>query len=257
MQFCGLLEKTINMKNKVCFFTPASSDREDEFVQMSNSLKKFHPDVPLFRWNDDKIKAYQDQHFFYRATPIIAKELFRDYDYVVKMDSDTIVTGDLSELWNGDFDVAVVNNSNPREFKAYNYQILDIHPYAYVNCGLVSMHSERFINHWLNLCFSEHFASYQMREQDLLNIMVHYGDYKVKKMDEGDSFYGLASKGYWSEIELKDDKLFLAKGEEGWPDKDKWIKAIHFAGGNIPNKMNLHTKFQPEIVKVLKGYQNE
>lgn len=240
------------MKNKVVFVCPADSAHNDEFIKMSNSLHHFHPDIPLIRWHDEKIKTYNDPSFFYRATPIIAKELHKDYEYIVKIDCDTVVTGDLSELWNGDFDVAVVNNSNPKENQTSPYQLWDIHPYAYVNAGLVSMRTDEFIEHWLKLCFSGHFNAYQMREQDLLNILVHYGNYIVKRMDEGDSFYGLASKGYWSQIHLlSDGKLFLPKGEDGWPDKDKFIKAIHVAGGNVPNKLDFHTRMQPDVVKRL------
>ncbi len=242
--------------NKIAFYCPSDSNHEDEFQKMANSLKKFHPDIPLIRWNDEKIKAENDPNFFYRAGPIIARQL-KEYDTLIKIDSDTIITGDLSELWEGEFDVAVVNNSNPVDHKNYPYQLWDIHPFAYVNAGLVVLKSKRFIEHWYNLCQSGHFQAYQMREQDLLNIMIHYGDYKVKRLDEGDSFYGLASKGFWPQIVLKDDKLFLPKGEDGWPDKDKWIKAIHFAGGNDPNKFNLAIKFQPEIVKKLEEYISE
>lgn len=240
------------MKKPVAFYCPADSNHEDEFQKMSNSFKKFHPDVPLLRWGDEKIKSYSDQNFFYRAGPIIAKELIAEYDCVIKIDSDTVITGDLSDLWTGNFDVGIVNNSNPREFQSYPYQLWDIHPYAYANAGLVSLRSEKFITHWLQLCIGGHFMAYQMREQDLLNIMIHYGDYAVKRFDEGDSFYGLASKGYWAEIQLKEDgSLFLPKGEDGWPDKDKIIRAIHVAGGNVSNKFDFHTRFQPDVVKRL------
>lgn len=238
--------------NNVCFITPASDNREDEYQKMYASFKKFHPNIPMFRWNQKKINSYKDQNFFYRATPIMAKEMLEKYDTVIKIDTDSIVTGDLSQLWQGDFDVAVVNNSNPREHESYPYTLWDIHPLAYVNCGLVVMKSKAFVNQWLKLCFTGHFNNYQMREQDLLNIMVAYGDYKIKRMDEGDSFYGLASKGYWPDIKLVNNQLLLEKGAQ-WPDKDKFIKVIHFAGGNVPNKFNLHTKFQPDVVKYLEG----
>jgi hypothetical protein len=87
-----------------------------------------------------------------------------------------------------------------------------------------------------------------MKEQDLLNIMVFYCNYDVKFLDAENSFYGLASKGYWSEVILKGDELILP-GNEEWNKEDKTIRVIHFAGGNSPDKGNFRIRFQPEIVK--------
>jgi hypothetical protein len=149
-----------------------------------------------------------------------------------------------------DYDVACVNNSNPRELKKLEILVWNINPLAYVNCGFVAMRNKEFIEHWLGLCYSEHFYYYRYREQDLLNILAFYGNYKVKLLDQGDSYYGLASKGYWNMIELRDGKLVLPKREE-WPDQDKEIKVIHVAGGNDPMKMNLRPYFKEEVIKHL------
>ena len=70
-------------------------------------------------------------------------------------------------------------------------------------------------------------------------------------MDAGDSFYGLASKGYWPNITLKGKVLKLMKNEE-WPkDRDKTIRVIHWAGGNRPNKMQFRLNFKPEVAERL------
>lgn len=250
------------MKNKVCFFSIADNNNLKYFKLLEASLKKFHPDIPLLLWDETKIQQYKDPQFFYRATPIIAKELIKEYETVIKIDADSIVTGDLSDIWEKfEYDVAVVNNSNPREFKSYPYALLNIHPYSYVNAGFVAMRSEAFIDEWYNNCFSILYNGFQMREQDFLNLLVHGNHYKVKRLDEDDSFYGLASKGYWPEIELVGEKLLLRKeptevghwpkDEQPWPDKDKYIKVIHWAGGNTPDKMNFRIHFQPEVIKKL------
>ena len=198
-----------------------------------------------------------------------------------KLDADTVITGNLDHIWEGEFDVAVVNNSNPREDKAYPVRLWNINPLAYVNCGFVVMKSKAFVDHWMGLCYSEHFNSYQFKEQDLLNIMVFYmsqlvsGQYKVRFLDKSDKWHGLISKGYWPNIEYKakwknnmnmsgakygtvkitqekvGDVLLLRKNEE-WPkDEDKIIKVIHWAGGNQPGKMNFKLHFKPDVVKRL------
>lgn len=77
------------------------------------------------------------------------------------------------------------------------------------------------------------------------------GPYTVKLLDMSNKWHGLISKGYWPSIELVGDKLILRKNDE-WPiDEDKEIMAIHFAGGNDPQKGVYRTKFKPEVVKYL------
>lgn len=241
--------------NKRCFFTIADNNNLKYYEMMKNSLAKFTSD-PLILIDDEKIKQLGDPHFFYRSTPIIAKALFKDYDWVCKLDCDQIITGSLDHIWEDDFDVAVVRNSNPREDAKYPVRLMDIHPFSYVNCGFVVMKSKAFVEHWLKLCMSEHFINFQYKEQDLLNILIFYagtnfgGPYKIKFLDDSDSFYGLASKGYWPNIILKNNELFLPP-TEGYPKEEKKIKVIHFSGGNIPNKVNYRIHFQEEVVKHL------
>lgn len=242
------------------FFSIADRKNLPYFEMMKNSLAKFYPDTPLILINEEAIDRFKDPHFFYRATPIVAKNLLRDYDVVIKIDADTIITGNLDEAIEGDYDVGVVYNSNPREDKAYPIRFLDIDPMKYVNAGFVVMKSKAFVDHWLYLCRSPHFLNYQYREQDLLNFMVWYmseemgGPYKVKFLDQGDSFYGLASKQFWTDIVVKDNQLVLppVTDESGtYPDTEKIIRAIHFAGGNTPDKMKYRLRFQPDVVKFI------
>ena len=240
---------------KRCFFTIADKNNLSYYDKLKNSLAKFTSD-PLILIDEPNIKQLGDPYFFYRATHIIAKALLKDYDEVTKLDADTIITGNLDHIWDGDFDVAVVKNSNPREDKVYPVRLLDIHPFSYANCGFVVMKSKAFVEHWLKLCMSDHFGNFQYREQDLLNIMIFYmgttfgGPYKVRFLDDEDSFYGLASKGYWPNIVLRENELILPS-TDGYPDKEKKIKAIHFAGGNVPNKGNYRLYFQPNVCKRL------
>jgi len=239
-------------------FTVYDGNNEKYAKKFIASLRKFHSEeeLPLVLIDENELLQIADPHKFYRMTPRIAKDLIEEYDLVIKFDCDQVVTGDLSELWKGKFDVGVVNNSNPRNLDHMNKtgqktSVWDIHPLAYVNCGLVVMQNKKFINHWWKLCNSPHFDNYQYREQDLLNIMVFYGDYKVKNMDAGDSFYGLASKGYWPNITLEGKVLKLKKNEE-WPkDRDKTIRVIHWAGGNVSNKMHFRLNFKPEVAERL------
>lgn len=237
-------------------FTIADQNNLQYAGKMINSLRKFHSEkeLPLALIGPEKLKEVlpKDPMFFYRATPIIARDLWKQgYDTIIKIDADSVITSRLDHTWDGEFDVGVVNNSNPREMKTYPVSVWNIHPLSYVNCGYVVMKSERFINHWLNLCNSVHFDYYQMKEQDLLNIMVFYMDFKVAFLDAGNKWNGLISKGYWPLVELRDKKLILPKNNE-WPaQEDKEICVIHVAGGNVPDKFNFNIHFKPEVAKWL------
>ena len=238
-------------KNKIIAFTVADSNNMKFYEMLKNSWNKFHPNIEinLIAGEDLQNRLKQDPFFFYRAKPVLAKEAFeKGYDTVVVLDVDQIITGDLSHTWESEFDVTVVQNSNPKEAKIYPVQVWDIPPMAYVNCGYVVMKSKTFVDHWYSLCFSNHFNSYQFKEQDLLNILVFYCGYNVNFLDSGDKFHGLASKGYWMNIELKDGKLVLPQNSE-WPQSgDKEICIIHFAGGNDPTKGNYRIRFQDKVV---------
>lgn len=239
------------MKNKIIAFTIADENNLKYYHGLKNSWDKFHKDIPLRLYGSDYLKDVKDPAFFYKATPLIGSELLKEYDTVIKLDSDQIITGDLSHVFEEDFDIGVVNNSNPKEMKSYMVSVWDIHPMAYVNCGFVVMKNKKLVDHWLKLCNSEHFNGYRMREQDLLNILVFYGDYKVNFLDSSDKWHGLISKGYWNKISLVGDGLVL-KSDGEWPkDEDKKIVCIHWAGGNI-QKMNYNLYFQPEVIERLK-----
>ena len=238
---------------KKAFFSIADSNNIKYFELMRNSLNKFHPDIPLILIDEEKIKQLGDPHFFYRATPIIAKALFKDYDVVCKLDADQLILGNLDHIWEGEYDVACVKNSNPKEDKNYPIRLMDIHPYSYVNCGMVVMKSKAFVEHWLKLCYSDHFQNFQYREQDLLNIMVFYmgaqfgGPYKVRFLDDSDKWHGLVAKGYAPMTKLIDGKVILPKNTE-WPqDQDKQIVAYHWAGGNSADKMKYKLIFPKEV----------
>ena len=45
---------------------------------------------------------------FYKATPFIASKLLEKYDLVLKLDADRDITGDLSHIFNGGYDIGTV-----------------------------------------------------------------------------------------------------------------------------------------------------
>lgn len=237
---------------KRVYWSIADNNNLPYFKAMATSFKAIHPNEELVLFGQNEVRQTGDPDIFYRATPYFTKILMdQGYDEVCKLDADQIITGNLDHIWEGEFDLAGVFNSNPKEDVINPIRLLDINPFYYLNCGFVVMRSKEFVDHWLTLCTSDHFRNYQYREQDLLNIMVFYGNYKVKFLDESNKFHGLVSKGFWNKIELRGEKLVLPKGE--FPQEDKEIVCIHVAGGNNPTKMRLGPYFKPEVLKYMEG----
>lgn len=229
------------MKKKVCFFTMASEGENMRYAKMcANSLKKFHPDVPHF------IKPFEALHNF-RIYALHGKELAKEYDLVINIDNDSIVTGSLDHIINDDsFDIGGVLNNNLIDPKL---QLWDTPNEFYINCGFVAIRGERIWNWWDKLNHSIHWDKYQFREQDMLNIIFHYGDVKTKVFDHSNMWHGLIHKGQWGKVIMKGDEVILPK-TEGVCNEDKIVKIIHWAGGQIP-KMNYWTCFPKPVAERL------
>lgn len=242
---------------KAIAFTIADKNNEWMVPMLRNSLRKFHSEeeLPLKVYGEEELSKIEDPHKFYRATPMFARELLKDYDLVIKMDCDQIVTGDLNHILNSEYGVGVVYNWNRVDPLTYGeIGLLTIQPRQYFNCGLVAMRDKRFVENWWNLCNSAHFYMMPMREQGFLNILCHYGDYDVKcfddfdKMERHNGWYGLASKGEWLRAELIDGKVIIPKNDQGYPDRDKELHVCHWASGNNEPKMNYRVRFSEEMI---------
>ena len=129
-------------KKPVFVFTIADDNNLPYAKMLENSFKKFHPTVPFHIVTGDELAEYTkaDPKFFYRATPIIANKYIKEYDLVLKIDADSIVTGSLDYVFNTkDYDIGTVMNWNrvdPQKYGAVGGW--GIHPTDYFNCGFVS-----------------------------------------------------------------------------------------------------------------------
>lgn len=243
---------------KIIAFTVADETNKPLAEKMIASFHHFHPGIEVKIFNQDDVGASEN---YYRATPMFAKDLIDEYDLVLKLDADQIVTGDLNYIFEQEYDVAGVMNFSRSDVKEYGpVSVHDIEPLKYFNCGLVAMKSKRFIDHWWALCNSYHFYAPQnpYREQDLLNILVHYCDYNVLNLDEYNhnldysAWHGLLSKGEWHKMEIRGDELILPKAEDRYPERDKKIKVMHFAGGQAnKNKMKYRLYCSEQVIEYL------
>lgn len=222
------------MKGKVCGFVAFDNNNKKYYDRFIKSLRKFHSEeeLPIFVWDENKIKSYNDPQFFYRQKPVIGRQLLKKYDLVIGFDVDQIITGSLDYIINDEsYDIAAPLNWNRAGDPLVT--VWDVHPTKYLNCGLVAMRSREFVEKWFRLCFSSHFNSYQFREQDLLNILANYFDWKVKNLDMDKYWCGLISKAEFHRFEVKNGKLICPPAPDKFPEQEMEILVLHMAGGNV------------------------
>lgn len=267
-------------KKKVLIFSCADANNFPYMVKCMNSLTKFHPpskdvDILCLTTVDAKEAAKQlpkgviledlnpylkdDPYFFYRQKAIIGEKYIDDYELVLGIDSDSIITGSLDYIFDTkDYDIGTVINWNRVDPQMYGIvQFQGIAPIEYFNCGLVAMRNKKFIHDWKVLCFSEQWKRAQYKEQDMLNAMCYYGNWNVRCFDHQDkiggneAWWGIFSKGELIRAKLSDKKeLYVPQGEGNtpFPPKDTILKVIHTGGGNTPNKLNYKPWFTDEDV---------
>lgn len=253
------------MKKSIGFVTYVTDDKSGYYgiYKMINSFYKFHPDIPLHVLTTKDIiretNKYNETSFYY-WNPILSKTIANKYDIVVHIDADCIVTDRLDDLFDDEYDVAVVRNNSDQGTAGCGDPctangLIDVNKYA--NCGLIASSRKDFWDAWIsnNKNYKNKFIQH---EQDIVNIMIKNStNLKVKILDgiETNCYYGI-SNAYgklthwdsWKDIELINNKLYL---------NNKLIKVLHHAGGFVPEKLKLDTSlFNQEVVDHLKHLCN-
>ena len=240
---------------KTVAFTIADAKNLKWAKGLEKSFKRFHPDIPFIIYGDEEIKKTNIAlpYFFYLSTPYYARQLIKEYDQVLKIDADSIITAPLEALESPEeFDVGVVFNWTRDEISE-KVKVWDIPPLQYFNNGFVLFRKAEIIEHIWKLCNQFFFTNYPFREQDMLNIVCYYGNYAVKVLDMGGSWYGLRSKSEWNQAIMKDGRIVILKGKDLFPECDKVIRCIHWAGGQMDVKMNFRAFFNEECSDYIAG----
>lgn len=260
---------TATAKKPVCFFTAATANHLQYAIPFWKSLTKFHSpkDIDMILYTNETrpeelsklpegikivdLSPYlDDEQFFFRQKPVLMEPLLDEYELVVGFDNDQLVLGDLMPIIETkDYDVGTVVNWNrfdEKYFPVVEIMRIGIQPIQYYNCGLVALRSKQFAHNWLVDCYSQEFNYMQYREQDILNILCHFGNYNVRCFDMPNgpedkvSWYGILSKGELSRVLVEDDRAIVKKGEgpQAFPPTDVQLRVIHWGGGNSGGKCN-------------------
>lgn len=233
---------------KTVFFTIVSDDYYYPVGThiLVNSFKKFHPDIDLVVFREDEIKKtfFTNGINFYMAKPTFAKKLVGQYDRVINIDADTIITGRLTEVIDTPWEVGAVWNYNLYENASLEEE--KITEKMYIQAGMVGSSNAEFWDIWEGA--NKEAMKYLRQENDILNILWYNHD-KVKKMnrkiwDKDKNYLGCKSLGLEDQMYLEADKLML-NGEQ--------VKAYHWArgGGAMPKMEFDKLPFKQDVVSWL------
>jgi len=258
------------MSKKILISTWCTDDYADflSVQKLVNSVKYFHPNVDHVIFNTEMTeKAYAEYSWLSPVwmMPPTCIPFVDDYDMVVHLDADCVVTGPLDELFESEADVIGVRNNNSFH-KAGSHNgitIAHLQPFGdgtplpvqkFINAGLVGVNRKEFWYDWLNLNKEAARIKREVNpcahglgdENDTLNQLFHWEKYNSQIIDPIGSniSYGLCNTWgndpnnhweSWSQIYVKDDRLYIDDPTSGDP---MWIKVMHRAGGGLGSELN-------------------
>lgn len=259
---------------KTVVFTACDINNLKYAKLLVKSFKYFHPDIDFVLFTNAKSElpegvkvvdisgdmAKLGKDLWYMQKPYFADRLFKEgYEAVLGLDADMIILGNLDYIFNHeDYDLGTVLNFNPRHFRQYGKITFEpIHMATeYYNCGLVMMRNHKMVQHWLKLCQGKFFQRMPYKEQDLLNIVAHFGEYTVKCFDDADdlegyyAWHGLLATSEVGVTVVEDKDIIIPRNENGYPTKDVKFKVFHPAEGQVDyDKLNYRIIFPAPVVE--------
>ena len=205
--------------NPICFYTVFDDNFKTVGTGLVNSIKHFYPDIPVEvctppqPWSLESFCNYHCQRGY---------ELLDEYERIIFIDSDSVMTGRCDDLFDP-YDLGVVQN---------NISVGD--PYGGISGNV-------YINNGLTVCtlkdawkeYLDKYRSYErwepLNEQNALNYVAHTTKHLCKLLEFPDRSYGIFEMDRYHLMYLKDGELYVpASNQEG--SQPKKVKILHFAG---------------------------
>lgn len=226
---------------KVAAFTIADDPLTHRLAErVRRSFYKYHPDIPFYTYDPaDEARILGNVRESARAIksfeirPRFMLHLLQDYDIVIYLDADTVVTSRLDEFLAGDYDVAGSLNLDITD------QIGSMGD-KFLNAGVGACTSIQFCEEWTDLMYR---PTAGRSNQQYFNELAYSGRYRLKIVDEKDVYYNERSRPFWKNIVRNNGDLLV---------NDRKIKVLHWAGGVSRMEDKLSSKdFSPEVREFL------
>ena len=263
------------MTKKVAISTWCTDDYVDliGLDKLHNSIKHFHPEIDHVIVDSKMTKEIENEIPWMKNIWMMAPSclpLADDYDMVIHLDGDAVVTGPLDEMINSTAEIIGVRNNNSlNQAGAHNgITIRHMEPFGngsdiplqgFINAGMIAAQGKDFWEDWhdvnsqvADVTNKGYYNPGWGDENDTLNQIFHSDKYNSEVIDPIGSgvSYGLSNVWgtgnnhweSWSQIYVKDDRLYLNDMiKEGWnmvQGDPMCIKVLHQAGGSIAAELN-------------------
>ena len=263
------------MTKKVAISTWCTDDYVDliGLDKLHNSIKHFHPEIDHVIVDSKMTKEIEKEIPWMKNIWMMAPSclpLANDYDMVIHLDGDAVVTGPLDEMINSTAEIIGVRNNNSlNQAGAHNgITIRHMQPFGngsdiplqgFINAGMIAAQGKDFWEDWhdvnsqvADVTNKGYYNPGWGDENDTLNQIFHSDKYNSEVIDPIGSgvSYGLSNVWgtgnnhweSWSQIYVKDDRLYLNDMiKEGWnmvQGDPMCIKVLHQAGGSIAAELN-------------------
>ena len=263
------------MTKKVAISTWCTDDYVDliGLDKLHNSIKHFHPEIDHVIVDSKMTKEIEKEIPWMKNIWMMAPSclpLADDYDMVIHLDGDAVVTGPLDEMINSTAEIIGVRNNNSlNQAGAHNgITIRHMEPFGngsdiplqgFINAGMIAAQGKDFWEDWhdvnsqvADVTNKGYYNPGWGDENDTLNQIFHSDKYNSEVIDPIGSgvSYGLSNVWgtgnnhweSWSQIYVKDDRLYLNDMiKEGWnmvQGDPMCIKVLHQAGGSIAAELN-------------------
>ena len=272
------------MIKKIAVTTWVTDDYR-EFIgaqELENSFKYFHPDIDFFVFDTKLTNEAKQKDPWLNPVwmmPPSCLPFVEDYDMVVHIDGDCVVTGPLTELFESGEDLIGVRNNNSFN-KASSHRgitIAHLPPFGdgtlipvqnFINAGLIASNNKQFWYDWHELNREAYRIKTEINpcyhglgdEQDTLNQIFHSGRYTSKIIDAMGAglSYGLCNTwgenthwDSWDQLYVENDCLYLDDPVDGARMN---VKVLHQAGGSLAGELNRkHGTFRNWLKETLKG----
>jgi hypothetical protein len=223
---------------KIAAFTIADDDLTHRLARrVRMSFCKFHPEIPFFVYdsNNEKqilgeVKESACACKAFEIRPRLCEMLLKDFDCVIYLDADTVVTDTLDEFLAQDYDVAASLNLEGNGF-----------PPGYLNAGVSAISSLDFCREWTELMYQPNAGR---SNQVYFNELAKSGRFRLKIVDAADVYYNETSRPHWKSIRLDENGKFVCNNRR--------IKVLHWAGGSGRMEDKLSSKdFAPVVREAL------
>jgi hypothetical protein len=277
----------LKTNKKIIVSTWCTDDWQEGFGidPLKKTFKYFHPDIDFevvgTQKTEDILNNFsyikeimydEDMPWFRRgkiAHWIQAPSVYHlkdEYDMIVHIDADSVVLGDLSDIFESDEDVISVKNTTPIGTWGCNPASDRINPFAdssfskiidkhdMVNVGMWAVNNIFFIDDWINLNktvltnprvpIPYRLVEGMGDENDTFSWLFSSGKYRTKMIDRNpcDSGYYGCSVSWGTETHWDNWKSFYVKDKKVYfmdptTNKETQIKLLHLGGGGADIKV--------------------